>query len=107
MKQIFDFGFWILDWRWNIRNLKSKIQNLKCAHVSLVLFLVACSALLWPTLTRACPGCKEALFDPGQLQQKLSTAKGYALSIALLLSVPLALIGGITALIIRARHRVR
>ena len=58
-----------------------------------------------PVAGWACPGCKEALFDPGQLQQKLATARGYALSIGLLLSVPFALVGGIAALIIRAAHK--
>jgi len=53
----------------------------------------------------ACPGCKEALFDPGQLPQKLATAKGYAVSIGLMLAVPATLIGGITALVIRSCHR--
>ncbi len=52
----------------------------------------------------ACPGCKEALFDPAQLQQKLSTAKGYALSIGVLLSVPLVLLGGIVTMVVRARR---
>ena len=53
----------------------------------------------------ACPACKEALFDPSQLHQKLSAAKGYALSIGLLLSVPSALVGGITLLVVRASRR--
>lgn len=50
----------------------------------------------------ACPGCKEALFDPGQLSQKLATSKAYALSIGLLLSVPFLLIGGLSWLVIRS-----
>ena len=53
----------------------------------------------------ACPACKEALFDPSQLHQKLSAAKGYALSIMLLLLVPSVLVGGITLLIVRASRR--
>ena len=61
--------------------------------------------LLFPLAADACPGCKEALFDPGQLQQKLSTARGYALSIGLLLFVPLTLIGTIAALVVRATRR--
>lgn len=53
----------------------------------------------------ACPGCKESLFDPAELPQRLSAAKGYALSIALLLGTPVALIGGVTALILRHQRR--
>ena len=53
----------------------------------------------------ACPGCKEALFDPGQLPQKLATAKGYALSIGLLLAVPAAVLGFIAVQIVRAIRR--
>ena len=55
----------------------------------------------------ACPGCKEALFDPGQLPQKLATAKGYALSIGLMLGMPAALIGGIAWLIARGARPPR
>ena len=51
------------------------------------------------------PGCKEALFDPGQRRQTLSTARGYALSIGLLLAVPFALVGGVAVLIIRASRK--
>lgn len=54
----------------------------------------------------ACPGCKEALFDPQQLPQRLSAAKGYALSIAALLGVPLLLVAGITWTIFRQVRRV-
>lgn len=56
-------------------------------------------------VAEACPGCKESLFDPGQIHQKLSLAKGYAVSIALMLAMPLALLGGVAGLIIRARRR--
>ncbi|MDP3703448.1 MAG: hypothetical protein Q8R78_03585 [Candidatus Omnitrophota bacterium] len=61
--------------------------------------------LLWPGVAWACPTCKEALFDPGQLQQTLATAKGYAMSIVLFLSVPALLIGGVTLLIVRSHRR--
>jgi len=60
-----------------------------------------------PAITWACPLCKEALFDPEQLSQKLATAKGYAMSIGLLLSVPAVLVGGVVALIVRAHRRQR
>ena len=53
----------------------------------------------------ACPGCKEALFDPGQIAQKRATASGYALSIMLMLSMPALLIGGSAALLVRAHRR--
>ena len=63
--------------------------------------------LLFPAAALACPACKEALFDPGQLKQTLATAKGYAMSILLLLSMPAVLIGGTAALIVRAHRRQR
>ncbi|MBI3321509.1 MAG: hypothetical protein HYZ91_04485 [Candidatus Omnitrophica bacterium] len=53
----------------------------------------------------ACPGCKEALFDPAHLTQRLSTARGYALSIALLLAMPVGLVSGVTLLVVRAQRR--
>lgn len=61
--------------------------------------------LLWSGLAWACPLCKEALFDPAQARQLAGTAKGYAVSIALLLGVPLLMIGGIAAAIFRSRRR--
>ena len=84
--------------------LISEIRNPKSvAAIDGFLVLLALAVLLcMPATAMACPGCKEALFDPGQLSQKLSMAKGYALSIGLLLMVPATLIGGITALVIRA-----
>ena len=69
------------------------------------LVLMAGCWLLEPAVGWACPGCKEALFDPGQLGQKLSTARGYAISIGLLLAVPFTLVAGMTALIVRAARR--
>jgi len=96
MKQILDFGFWILD----SVNRKSKIQNLK--FVALIVLL--CYSR-FHTVAEACPGCKEALFDPSQLPQRLSTARGYALSIGLLLVVPAGLVGGIALRIAQTRRR--
>ena len=81
--------------------LRSTIHDSRFTKTAWALLL----SLALPALAMACPACKEALFDPSQLAQRLSTAKGYALSIALLLSVPALLIGGITALIIRAARR--
>ena len=60
-----------------------------------------------PATVMACPGCKEALFDPGTLPQKLATAKGYALSIGFMLAMPLLLIGSVGVLIVRAHRRKR
>jgi len=54
----------------------------------------------------ACPTCKEALFDPAQAQRILGAAKGYALSIGLMIGMPLLLVGGITLLIVRQVRRV-
>jgi len=70
-----------------------------------VILLVA--LLIAPAVTSACPGCKEALFDPDQLAQKLATARGYALSIGLLLAVPFLIIAGFTAFIIGSARRAK
>ena len=72
-----------------------------------VVLLIGLVLLLVPAIAWSCPACKEALFDPGQLAQKLATAKGYALSIGLLLSVPFLLVAGVTMLVVRAAHRKR
>jgi hypothetical protein len=63
-------------------------------------WIVGAASIAW-----ACPGCKEALFDPGEIVQRVSTARGYALSIGLLLGVPASMILGITALIVRSRRK--
>ena len=65
------------------------------------------TVVVFPLLAQACPACKEALFDPGQLHHKLSTARGYALSIGLMLTVPLGLITavGVTIACAQRRHR--
>lgn len=54
----------------------------------------------------ACPMCKEALFDLKETAQRIATAKGYALSIGLLLAMPFALVGGVGLLIVQARRRL-
>ncbi len=66
--------------------------------------LAAVVLLALPALAAACPMCKEALFDPGQLPQRLSTARGYALSIGVLLLVPLSLIVSVVMLIMHAKR---
>lgn len=76
-------------------------------HLRIHAFTVVCLAWLLSQTAEACPGCKEALFDPGTLPQRLSTAKGYALSIALMLSIPVALVGAIALGIVRAIRRQR
>ncbi len=90
-------------------NAKGKRQKakpqFKRQNFELCLVLLPFAFCLLPLIAEACPGCKEALFDPGQLAQKLSTAKGYALSIAVLLTVPCALIATVTVLIVRAQRR--
>ena len=68
------------------------------------LVYVLLSLLIAQTLW-ACPLCKEALFEPGNLTQRLGTASGYAWSIALLLTIPTLLVGGIITLIVRAQRR--
>jgi len=77
-----------------------------CARILTLLIAASILCVVSP-LARARPGCKEALFDPGQLSQKLSTARGYAISIGLLLAVPFVLVAGTAALIVRAQRRRR
>lgn len=55
----------------------------------------------------ACPGCKEALFDPGQLAEKIATAKGYAWSIGTLLSVPFLLVATVALLVVRNTRKFK
>ncbi len=63
-------------------------------------------AALGAASASACPLCKEILFDPSHVQQRLAMAKAYALSIGLMLGVPVLLIAGVASLIVRsARHR--
>ena len=69
--------------------------------------ILAAACLILPAAAAACPGCKEGLFDPGQLAQRLGTARGYAWSIGLLLLVPAGLLGGIAALVLRGHRRRR
>ena len=63
-------------------------------------WVIAAASSVW-----ACPGCKEALFDPGEITQRVATARGYALSIGLLLGAPALMLTGIAALIVRARRK--
>ncbi|MBI3087327.1 MAG: DUF420 domain-containing protein [Candidatus Omnitrophica bacterium] len=52
----------------------------------------------------ACPMCSEALFAPGEGAARAGLVKGYAVSVAVLLGIPLLLIGGIAAMVVRAAH---
>ena len=72
---------------------------------SAFLFMALCMVFTMPAVALACPGCKEALFEPGKLSENLATARSYALSIMLMLAVPVALLGTITTLVVRARRR--
>ena len=69
------------------------------AYICFLMFDICFSA------AGACPGCKDALFDPGQIAQRVTTARGYALSIGLLLGMPALLLTGIAALIVRSRRK--
>ena len=82
------------------------------ARWTLPLWLVVCVTGLivyWMLyqMAEACPGCKEAFFDPQQLPQRIASAKGYALSILMLLAVPTALIGGIVWAIVANSRQPR
>ena len=88
--------------------LQFKIKNFDfwLVVLSFTFLLLACQPFFL-TAVEACPMCKDSLFDPGQLAGKISTAKGYALSIGLLLLVPFVLIASVTALVIRASRRAK
>ena len=109
MKQILDFGFWILEWTNHANNPKSKIKNLKfAACLGAAFFIMVLGfALFGPsTAAEACPSCKDMLVDPEQLAQRLGMARGFAWSIGLLIGMPALLVGGLTVRLIRAhRHR--
>lgn len=63
------------------------------------MFALLCAA------AEACPMCKEAFLEPGQPEQRLSTARGYALSVGLMLAVPVCLLGTMAAAIVRVERR--
>ena len=77
---------------------------LRCAATVL---LVACSLQLVAGVVEACPGCKEALFDPRDVRATIGRARGYAWSIALMLTMPVLLIGGVTTWVVAAQRRAR
>ena len=109
LRFISDFEFRISDCSRFI-NPQSAIRNPQ-SHllVGAMFFLsiISIIAIVWaltPTVM-ACPLCKEALFDPAQAKQAVKTAKGYALSIGVMLATPALLFGGITAMVVRAQRR--
>jgi len=62
---------------------------------------------LWPVIVWACPFCSEALFSPGQTAAQQGVWKGYLVSIAVLIGIPLALVGTVACVIVRAIRRSR
>lgn len=70
-------------------------------------FLLPFLFFVFVSLASACPGCKEALFEPGQVQVSLARARAYALTIGLMLGMPSAMIGGVTVWVVRAHRRAR
>lgn len=90
----------------NVKVRRQKVTpQLRIHSVGCYLVLLSVAFFLFTSAVAACPMCKELLFDPAQVQQRLSTARGYALSIGVLLMVPVSLIVGIATLILRAKHR--
>ncbi|HEX9779923.1 MAG TPA: hypothetical protein VGB20_01765 [bacterium] len=74
-------------------------------RMALAAALAGAALLAVAGAAEACPMCKDALIEPGAVAQRVGTAKGYALSIAVLLAVPYALIGGIGMLLVRSARR--
>ena len=72
-------------------------------HWKLAVFIMQGSWLAATELF-ACPLCKEAVLEPGQIPQRLATAKAYAVSIGLLLTMPALLLGGLIILMVRAQR---
>jgi len=81
------------------------ISNQQSAISKFGWLLAAGCWLLSQATALACPLCKEALFDPGQAEATSRLAKGYTVSIATLLSIPLVLVGGIAIRVVRASRR--
>ena len=89
-----------------MRDLRGSVHTRVSRHGPRYVFaLIALGFFLAPSFANACPACKESLFDPSQLSQRLSAAKGYAWSIGLMLTVPLLLLSWVTTLIVRAARR--
>ena len=97
MKRMFDF-------RYPISDRTSRSAHRKVLQRTAWFALVVLCVILVQPVARACPDCKEALFDPSQLQQKRSTAQGYAISIGMFLTVPAGLVGGLVTLVLKSRR---
>ena len=89
--------------------MRQKIQKRNCSRNFFLLttFYSLLTFLKFVSAAEACPGCKEAFFDPQQLPQRIASAKGYALSILMLLAVPTVLIGGIVWAIVANSRQPR
>ncbi|MBI2174301.1 MAG: hypothetical protein HYU33_03815 [Candidatus Omnitrophica bacterium] len=88
---------------------RSEFQSFNTKHETrnAELFFLVCAVccVLFAASALACPGCKEALIEPGELPQRLATAKGYALSIGLFLTVPVLLVSAVAIGVFRATRR--
>ena len=70
--------------------------------------VIGISAMLSvPVLAWACPWCKDALFSPGEAASQNGAAKGYALSIGLLLGLPVLMLSVIALAVIRSARRAK
>ncbi len=86
------------------RHRRTVVLGLRASFVCL---LIAVCCLLVSRLTWACPFCSEALFSPGQAAAQQGVWKGYLVSIAVLICIPLVLVGTIALVIVRAMRRSR
>ena len=73
-----------------------------CCLLSAVCFLC-----VFPTVAMACPWCKDALFSPGESAAQSGAAKGYALSIGILLGLPVLMLAVIALAVIRSIRRAK
>ena len=63
--------------------------------------------VLAETAVLACPLCKEALFSPGEAAAQSRVVQGYAISIAVLLGIPILLVGGLALWLVRSARRTK
>ena len=71
-------------------------------------WLLVAGCVVWShAVAWACPLCSQALFSPGETAAQVGTLKGYLVSVAALLGLPLAMIGGIALWIVRASRRAK
>ena len=75
--------------------------------IGLAAWFVGAWVLFAPTAL-ACPGCKEAAFDTAeQAQQRMASAKGYGLTIALLLLVPASAVSCVAWKVVGSARKAR